>query len=197
MTLGALALAACAVLHASPAAAQSQSAQRCTTIDDDAERLACYDRALRPAPAPPAAPATATVAPAPASAPAAATPPAVAPPNTAIATENRATRREREVRESTASAAPAAPPAPAARHAPAADRDAAVDSVPIVIVQVRALPGRAATFVTDTGEIWIQTDSQRQLPAAPFKAAIRPGSMSSFFLVPENYARSFRVRRGQ
>ena len=69
--------------------------------------------------------------------------------------------------------------------------------MPIVIVQIRALPGRAATFVTDTGDIWVQTDTQRQLPDVPFKAAIKPGSMGSSFLVPDDYARSFRVRRGQ
>jgi hypothetical protein len=69
--------------------------------------------------------------------------------------------------------------------------------VPIVIVQVRALPGRAATFVTDTGDTWVQTDSQRVLPKPPFKAEIKPGSISSFFLVPEDFARSFRVRHGE
>jgi hypothetical protein len=127
-------------------------------------------------------------------------PPAAAAPSTAVATENRTTRRERKVRESTASAAPvapAAPAAPAARRAPAPAKEKTPDIVPIVIVQVRALPGRAATFVTDTGETWIQTDSQHQWPTVPFKAAIKPGSMSSFFLVPDGYARSFRVRRGE
>jgi hypothetical protein len=69
--------------------------------------------------------------------------------------------------------------------------------VPIVIVQIRALPGRGATFVTDTGDTWVQTDAQRQWPAAPFKAAIKPGSMGSSFLVPDDYSHSFRVRRGQ
>ena len=151
----AVALAACAALHAPRAAAQAQNAGRCTAIDNDAERLACYDRALRPAPA---------------------------------------TRREREVRESTASAPPAAP---APRRAPEATKEQASDIVPIVIVQIRALPGRAATFVTDQGDTWVQTDTQRQLPDVPFKAAIKPGSMGSAFLVPDDYAHSFRVRRGQ
>jgi hypothetical protein len=40
-------------------------------------------------------------------------------------------------------------------------------------------------------------DAQRQWPTTPFKAAIKPGSMGSSFLVPEDYARSFRVRRGE
>jgi len=198
-SLAAIAFAACAALHAPDAAAQAQSAQRCTTIDDDAQRLACYDRALRPATA---SAATATASPR-AAAPPPASPPAAAAPSSAIATENRATRREREVRESTASAAPAAPAppaapaAPAARRAPAPAQDETAGIVPIVIVQIRTLPGRAATFVTDSGETWVQTDTQRQLPNVPFNAAIKPGSMGSSFLVPDNYARSFRVRRGE
>ncbi len=192
--LAAIALVASATLYAPHATAQAQSAQRCTTIDDDAQRLACYDRALRPAPVSAAAAAAS---------PRAAAPPAATAPNAAIATENRATRREREVRESTASAAPAAPSppaapsAPAARRAPAPAQDATADIVPIVIVQIRALPGRAATFVTASGETWVQTDTQRQLPNVPFNAAIKPGSMGSSFLVPDDYARSFRVRRGE
>ncbi len=177
--LAAIALAAGTVLHTPYAVAQSQNAQRCTAIDNDAERLTCYDRALRPA---------------------AAANPA---PSKTIATENRATRPERAVRESTASAAPAAPAAPAppaaatARRAPAAAQEESADVVPIVIVQIRALPGRAATFVTDTGDTWVQTDTQRVLPSVPFKASIKAGSVGSSFLVPEDYARSFRVRHGQ
>ena len=199
-----VAVAAGAALHAPHAVAQSQNSQPCTAIDNDAERLVCYDRALRPAAVPKPVPAPAPAATAKASPPAPNPPAAVDPvapaPSTAITTENRATRREREVRESTVGAAPAAPAAPAAasaRKAPAADKEAAADIVPIVIVQIRALPGRAATFVTDTGETWVQTDSQRQLPNVPFKAGIKAGSMGSSFLVPDDYAHSFRVRRGQ
>jgi hypothetical protein len=95
-------------------------------------------------------------------------------------------------------AAAAAPAAAPARRAPIVSKETATpDIVPIVIVQIRALPGRGATFVTDTGDTWIQTDAQRQWPTAPFKAAIKPGSMGSSFLVPDDYAHSFRVRRGQ
>jgi len=57
-----LAIAAVGSFDLQPVAAQSDAA--CTTIANDAERLTCYDRALRPAqPAQPAAP-TATPAPA-------------------------------------------------------------------------------------------------------------------------------------
>jgi len=203
--LTAVALAACTALHAPHAAAQSRNAERCTTIDNDAERLACYDRALRPAAAPAPAPARSRAPAATASAPPPpATPSAVDPiapaPSTPIATENRAARSQRDVRESTVSAPPVAPAAPAAssaRKAPAAADGDTAGIVPIVIVQIRALPGRAATFVSDKGETWVQTDTQRQLPTVPFKASIKPGSLSSFFLVPDDYAHSFRVRPGQ
>ncbi|HVY64214.1 MAG TPA: hypothetical protein VHH11_05255, partial [Gammaproteobacteria bacterium] len=90
-----------------------------------------------------------------------------------------------------APAAAAAPPA-ARAHAPAPPPEI----VPIVVVQIRGFEGRPATFVTDKGELWIQTDSQRQLPNAPFKAKIRPGAMSSYFLVPDDYGHSYRVRPG-
>jgi hypothetical protein len=157
------------VLLATLAAAQHAAAQSapCTAIENDAERLACYDRALRgasPAPAAPAptAPAAqATVAPA-AQAPA-------------------------------APAAQASAPAPAAGATAAS---APADVVPIVIVSVRTLPGRETTFTTQDGRTWVQTDSQRiyGLPDTPFDAEIKPGAVGSKFLVPKGGGRAIRVR---
>jgi len=64
-------------------------------------------------------------------------------------------------------------------------------------VQVRVLPGRGATFVTDNGDTWVQTDTYRNgFPQTPFKASIEPGAMSSFFLVPAGQAHAVRVRHG-
>jgi hypothetical protein len=58
--------------------------------------------------------------------------------------------------------------------------------------------GRGATFTTDSGEIWVQTDSRQvNLPDPPFDAEIKPGAMGSNFLVPKDSARAIRVRRGQ
>jgi hypothetical protein len=183
----ALLLAALTALPAQRAAAQA--AVPCTAITDNAERLACYDRALRGAPPaattpPPAAQTPPRGAP-PAAAPAApATPPAAEP------------RRERQVRQSTAPAAPAAPAARAAPAAPSAGGNEAEQIVPIVIVGVRALPGRETTFTADDGRTWVQTDSQRVtgLPDPPFDAQIKPGMMGSYFLVAEDHARAIRVR---
>lgn len=152
----------------------------CTAIDNDAERLACYDRALRGSPAPAATPAPART----------------APPSAAAA--EQAPRGERNVRES---AAPAAPAAPVARTAPVASTAGAASAepaiVPLVIVGVRTLPGRETTFTTDDGVSWVQTDGQRLvgLPEAPFNAELKPGAMGSYFLVPADRGRAIRVRQ--
>jgi hypothetical protein len=179
-----LALLATTVLcDLEPAAAQG--AVPCTAIANDAERLACYDRALRPAPAP-AAPAAAETAAQPPVTPRNA--PVAGPSATPVAPAPEA-RRARTVRESAAPAAPAAPVAGA---------PAELAIVPIVVIDVHALPGRGATFTTAGGEVWVQTDSGRnQLPDTPFAAEIKPGAMSSYFLVPKDRARAVRVRRAQ
>jgi hypothetical protein len=99
-------------------------------------------------------------------------------------------RRERSIRES------AAPAAPAARAAPIAGRDDDEQIVPVVIVGVRALPGREATFTAEDGTLWVQTDSQQivGLPDTPFDAELKSGAMGSRFLVPKDRARAIRVR---
>jgi hypothetical protein len=168
------AIVAVAALSAqfAPHGAAAQSAP-CTAIADDAERLACYDRALRgAAPPAPTAPAPAAAAP---TAPAAETPivgPAQAP------------------------VAPVEAPTTSAAQTPAADEQRNREIVPIVVVGVRTLQGRETTFTTDDGETWVQTDSQRVagLPATPFDAELKPGAVGSTFLVPKNGARAIRVR---
>ena len=181
----ALAVVTLTALPVQPALAQAP----CTTIANDAERLACYDRALRgpaqTAPAPQAAPAPNRAEPATAeSAPARATAPAATSAPAPLSTE----RRERVVRES---AAPTAPTAPSAGNSDEAG------IIPIVIVGVRALPGRETTFTASDGTTWVQTDSQRivGLPDAPFDAEIKSGAMGSYFLLPEDRVRAIRVRQ--
>jgi hypothetical protein len=153
-----------------PQPAAAQAAVPCTAIADDAERLACYDRALRTAPEAPAAPTPAAQEPAASAAQAApvAAQPAAAPPAAAATT----------------AAAPAAP---------SADQD---ETVAIVIVGVRALPGRETTFTAEDGVNWVQTDSQRVvgLPATPFEAELKAGAMGSKFLLPAGRSRAIRVR---
>jgi hypothetical protein len=90
----------------------------------------------------------------------------------------------------------AVPPAPATARTGAPPDETIV---PIVVVGIRALPGREATFTTEDGVAWVQTDSQRLvgLPDTPFAAEIRPGTMGSYFLVPTERGRAVRVRRAR
>ena len=185
---GAGAVAAIVVIAALAAqfAPQNVAAQSapCTAIADDAERLACYDRALRAAPAAPAPTAvpTPTAEPTPQTAPTQSAPaseaPIVPPAQTPVA----------PVEAPTASAAQA----PAAKEE---QQDADRQTVPIVVVGVRTLQGRETTFTTQDGA-WVQIDSQRVvgLPATPFEAELKRGAMGSTFLVPKNGARAIRVR---
>jgi hypothetical protein len=90
----------------------------------------------------------------------------------------------------------AAPPAARAPAAAAADESIASESIAIVVVGVRAQPGRETTFTTQDGTTWVQTDSQRivGLPDTPFEAELKPGAMGSRFLVPAGRGRAIRVR---
>jgi hypothetical protein len=177
------------VLATAGAAEVSAQGGPCTAIENDAERLACYDRALRPVPAP-QAPATPAPRATPAPAPSAAAPAPAAPADDS--------RSERRARESTATPAPAPAPARAAPAAPGAGAAAGDSIVSVVVVGMRALPGRETTFTTNDGAIWVQTDGQRlvSMPDTPFNAEIRPGAMGSYFLVPNERGRAIRVRRG-
>jgi hypothetical protein len=212
MTPASAVLLASAALVASstlaPHYAAAQSAAPCPTIENDAERLACYDRALRPnPPAKTEAPARAREeraarerATPTANAPAAAS--AAAP---RVATRDRSERREqadRETRVATAAAPPAPPqPAPAAaneRSSRRAAHESSQDEVigTVVIAEVRTFTGRPSTFITDSGEVWTQIDTQRTtLPKTPFSATLKPGAMGSVFLVPENRNRAIRVHQ--
>jgi hypothetical protein len=144
-----------AVVPWQPAAAQA--AESCTAIADSVERLACYDRAARAAPATPAA-----------------QPPAAA----------------------AAASTPTAAPPTATASAPAAQPAKDDEVTAIVIVGVRAQPGRETSFTAQNGVTWVQTDSQRVvgLPDTPFEAELRPGVMGSKFLVPTGRGRAIRVR---
>jgi hypothetical protein len=181
-------LAVAANWPAHHAAAQSPP---CTAIQDDAERLACYDRALRagsPAPATPA-PAPAPTSPATSAAqPPAAQPPPQAPPAPL-------TQAPAPAAQTPAAQAAPAPTAQASTAAPAPQ--ASPDKVvQVVVVAVRALPGRETTFTTKDGAMWVQTDSQRiyGLPDTPFDAELKRGAVGSTFLVPKTAGRAIRVK---
>ncbi len=70
--------------------------------------------------------------------------------------------------------------------------------VPIVVVEVRDLPGHGRVFTTADGQLWIQSTGQRSVYAdPPFRAEIKPGALGSFFLVPLDRGHSVRVRRNE
>jgi hypothetical protein len=59
--------------------------------------------------------------------------------------------------------------------------------VPIVVLSTRVLPGRGVEFTTNRGDVWVQADTKPlQLPPTPFNAQIKPGTLGSVFLVPDN-----------
>jgi hypothetical protein len=199
--LAALAAVACATLTTAagvllPQRALAQAA--CTEIENDSERLACYDRALRPARAAPAEAPRAAAAPrAPVAAAPAPSAAATPPTNRELGTARSVDQRKaRDVRAAAAAAA-APPAAPSAAGAPASASAQDAGIVPIVIVNVRALPGRNdRVFTTDGGVIWVQTDNAKlAFPETPFDAQIKPGAMGSYFLVTNERNRAIRVRR--
>jgi hypothetical protein len=157
-----LVIISAAVVPARPAAAQG--AVPCTAIENDAERLACYDRALRPAPAAPAAQSS------------------PAPAGTEIAP-----RGERRVRESTARPAPAAPAAGPAR-------DDGIVPLVIVGVRTLPGRETTFTTDDGTRWVQTDSQQIVGLPDAPFEAELKPGAMGSRFLQPKDHPRAIRVR---
>jgi hypothetical protein len=181
LDLSLLTLLAAAGPLAALAQPSSNASRPCTEIETDAERLACYDRALRPG------------------SPAAETPaPATAAPATPASAARAARPESRRALRNTVAPTAAAPPAPvAAPAAPAATPSAAEAPIAILVVGVRELRGRDAVFTTDSGEIWLQTDGQNvRFPQTPFRAEIKPGALNSYFLVPVDGGRAIRVHRG-
>jgi hypothetical protein len=166
-----------------PGAARAQdagaAAAACASIENEHDRLACYDRALRavpPAPEPAAAPGAQENAATPAARSTAAAPAAAV---TAV------------------SATPTSPEASAAPPAPSVDARTGQPTgvIPIVVLSARARPGRGVEFTTDRGGVWLQTDTQPlNLPPTPFNAQLKPGTLGGVFLVPENRL-GIRVRR--
>jgi hypothetical protein len=169
--VAALVMVAALALQLPPRRAAAQSPP-CTAIEDDAERLRCYDQALRSAPPPAPAPTAQT--------------PTAPPAQSASANASSAT----------AAPAPATAATPPQQQTPQQGADQ--ESIPLVIVGVRTLQGRETIFTTQDGATWVQNDSQRivGLPAAPFDAELKRGAIGSQFLVPKNGGRAIRVREG-
>ena len=194
-----------------PVAGRAQEpggAVACPSIQNDQERLACYDRAMRgapraaPAPQPSAAPAAAptpssTAAPAVAGAAAigaaAATGNgAAAAAHTAVPAASSSISTAPHNPRNTTAATPAQPGA-----APTFDPNTGTPTgiVPVLVVRALSRPGFGTEFTTDTGSVWIQTETKPlTLPKTPFKAELQPGKFGSTFLVLPDSKMGIRVR---
>jgi hypothetical protein len=176
-----LVLAAAALLLSAGARAQTGALSellRCTQIERDTERLACYDRILAgesggdeaAREAGPAAAASPRPEPAP-----------------AAQIEVPAPRGS----ASAASRSDAPPPAERGAASPANDGG----ERQVTIVEVRTtVPGRAV-FVTSAGDQYVQTSGRMRLflPEVPFEARLRPGSVGGMFITPVDSRTSIRV----
>jgi hypothetical protein len=176
--------------------AQEAGSVACPSIDNDQERLACYDRSLRGAPrapSPTAAPAPSVQAPPPAPtvAPAASAPVAAAPTGTGAVsaaatttavTASAASQASAAGAGSTAAATPSstvstAPHTARNKHAgspPSPDAPPTLNPytgqptgvMPIVVLSTLVRPGFPTEFTTDTAGVWVQTET-KSLPNLP------------------------------
>ncbi len=70
------------------------------------------------------------------------------------------------------------------------------NTIQVTVTSVSKNLGNRLIFETEEGHVWVQTDQRTvRYEDTPFKAEIRPASMSSFFLKPASGGASVRVRR--
>lgn len=165
------------------------SARECAALSSDVARLACYDALLgggdSASDAAPQAP-QGNARPSRAAESADAAPATGAERSAPAAPAPRSAGRSAEPL-----AVPATPPrGRPERPAPRAEPSA----YPVTVVDVpRTRP--EVVFVTEDGDVWVQTDGRRvRVPDVPFGAEIRPGALGSYFLAPDDGARAIRVR---
>jgi hypothetical protein len=166
-------LGCCVVAAASLPSVEAQDLKSCTTIDDDAARLACYDRLAGRTMS-----MTATPAPAPESAPASAAVPATAAAAAATAEKDFGLT-------------------PAAKKAlePEAAGDAKPEAIERAIAAV-ARDGQDRFVVTlDDGQVWAQNEGKSGVyPRKGENVTISRAAMGGYVLRSERFG-SIRVRR--
>jgi len=175
------------LLFAPPVSAENEAAiAHCATVTDADDRIACLESALRgesaespeivpaeePSPAPNIeTPPSQPPAPAP-SRPAAEARPPVANPKGAPVPEDFGLKEKK----------------PPPKN----------DAVQVTVTAVTTNLLGKLVFETDNGQVWLQVDQRVvKLDDAPFTAEIRPATMGSFFLRPDDRGVSIRVRREQ
>ncbi len=186
-------------------AQQPGGAVACPSIENDHDRLECYDHAMRGtahAPEPAQAPAPT---PAQAPAPAAAAVPVVgaAAVGAAAAHAAETTAAPAATTSSTISTSPhnprnttaATPPQPGAPPTFDPSTGAPTAIFPVVVLSALSRPGFGTEFTTDKGGVWIQMETKPlTLPNTPFTAELQPGKFGSTFLVLPNRKLGIRVR---
>jgi pyruvate/2-oxoglutarate dehydrogenase complex dihydrolipoamide acyltransferase (E2) component len=170
----------------------------CAAIDDDGQRLSCYDQVLRPEK----------------------TPDRTALPATTDYSEEsgpvKAVQEQRDSQETAAAAAAAAAAGaaqvnadqPAAKPAPAEVPEATETfglkekqpresvSITVTVNGIRKNLNNRFVYTTAEGQVWLQIDKRRvHYDEVPFVAEIRSAALGSFYLKPESDGVSVRVRR--
>jgi len=159
--------------------------KECAAIDHDGQRLSCYDQLLRPAKA-----ADQTGFP--------------------VTAENR-DGAEPDLPTEPQQPAPQIQPDQAASSVAEAVQDMPVtdDNFGLKEKQARESVARSVrvtgirkdltghfVYTTEDGQVWLQIDKRRvRYDEVPFVAEIRTASLGSFYLKPESYGVSVRVRR--
>ena len=172
----------------------------CAAIDDDGQRLSCYDQILRPGK----------------------TPDRTELPATSVYSEESgpamAVQERGDSQETAAAAAAAAVQAPAAAQVKAdqpAAKPAPVEvseatetfglkekqprdsvSITVTVNGIRKNLNDRFVYTTTEGQVWLQIDKRRvHYDEVPFVAEIRSAALGSFYLKPESDGVSVRVRR--
>jgi hypothetical protein len=181
-----------------------QALNACAAIDDDNQRLACYDGLFRPT-APPSRNATAGETGLPATAPlraveaAPAGAAAVAPPAPPLAAAPSVPAPAPEV-----TASPPAPASPAEKFGLSAEQVEArrpdatpeIESIESRVVAVRGLPRDRFVLTLENSQVWEQTEpTPRQRFYAGDAITIRKASMGSFLASGPNSGGPIRVKR--
>lgn len=144
----------------------------CTAVSADAERLACYDRALgveRTATAGGVESARAVL--------------GGSAPDSHSSTHAARSERRNE-RPQSADRESADERQTRTSHEKQQQESADVE---VTVVQVRRTPRtEEVAFITEDGQVWRQTDDKHVMfPRPPFRAVISPGSLGSHFLTPK------------
>jgi hypothetical protein len=184
-----------------------QSVNACAAVDDDRQRLACYDQLFRPAHAP-SENATADAISPPATGPSRAdevAPAGVA--DAAVSAPPRAAVANAPAPAPQVSAPPAAPASPAEKFGLSAEQIESrrpqvavevksIESIESRVVAVRGLPRDRFVLTLENGQVWEQTEpTPRQRFYAGDAITIRKAAMGSFLASGPHSGERIRVKR--